>query len=586
MIIEATFTESESLQADFGTVYNGGGGGGGNVIVDSSLSASSKNPVQNKVVTNALNNKQDKLTFDSTPRTGSTNPVTSSGIKSAIDNKAQEVKGYVDEEIGKIKTGGGGVAKDTFDEFTSYVTNTMATKYELTDGVTNAQNYAIEEANRHTDTEVNALKDKVAETYATKEELAEAVINGGGVDVSSKLDKVTSATQYNQAYVKKADGTQGMVNIVSGVGIPAEDVLVTGKAITNEIEGFVNSIYQNVAEIYATKEELNNKVIEGGGVVVDDALDGNSKNPVQNKVIKEALDGKVDAFSYANNCIYATDNENNPTGLSYDYSSEGFGQVPIRDMETGEIYVPETPLSETSATSKKYVDDQIANISSGGGENVDLSGYVTKEEQTEALNSLATEVNKDTVQNLTSFQDEISQTYATKKNTYTKDEIDTKIADSKIENWRLIQKFELEEERVVLIDTDQDGKPFRLKKVLVVVRYMDAVSASTTLWLKHNTLAAAGSNGVTGTPNFQIKGEYIPAYDDWFYETAASTSAGGGGNVIRFPKGHRYVGARENGKTDKMDVELTEITLATNGTFTEQYALPVGAKITVLGVDA
>jgi len=34
-----------------------------------------------------LNNKQDILTFDSTPTANSTNPVTSGGIKTALDNK-------------------------------------------------------------------------------------------------------------------------------------------------------------------------------------------------------------------------------------------------------------------------------------------------------------------------------------------------------------------------------------------------------------------------------------------------------------------------------------------------------------------
>lgn len=36
-------------------VYNGGGGGGGSVTVDSELSLSSENPVQNKVIAQAIN---------------------------------------------------------------------------------------------------------------------------------------------------------------------------------------------------------------------------------------------------------------------------------------------------------------------------------------------------------------------------------------------------------------------------------------------------------------------------------------------------------------------------------------------------
>lgn len=43
--------------------------------------------LSSEVVT-ALGNKQDKLTFDTTPTSGSTNPVTSGGVKTALDGKA------------------------------------------------------------------------------------------------------------------------------------------------------------------------------------------------------------------------------------------------------------------------------------------------------------------------------------------------------------------------------------------------------------------------------------------------------------------------------------------------------------------
>ena len=64
----------------------GGAGGGGSFIVDDTLSPTSENPVQNKVVNNALDNKQDKLTFDETPTNGSQNPVTSQGIFLALSD--------------------------------------------------------------------------------------------------------------------------------------------------------------------------------------------------------------------------------------------------------------------------------------------------------------------------------------------------------------------------------------------------------------------------------------------------------------------------------------------------------------------
>lgn len=52
-------------------------------------------------VKNTLKNKQDKLTFDSTPTAGSNNPVTSDGIKRALDNIDV---GNVQEQLDAIKT--------------------------------------------------------------------------------------------------------------------------------------------------------------------------------------------------------------------------------------------------------------------------------------------------------------------------------------------------------------------------------------------------------------------------------------------------------------------------------------------------
>ena len=59
--------------------------------MDSALSSTSTNPVQNKAIYTALAGKQSTLTFDSTPTSGSSNPVTSGGIYTAISNKMDKV---------------------------------------------------------------------------------------------------------------------------------------------------------------------------------------------------------------------------------------------------------------------------------------------------------------------------------------------------------------------------------------------------------------------------------------------------------------------------------------------------------------
>lgn len=85
------------------------GSGGSTITVDSALSDTSTNPVQNKVIKNALNTKQDTLTFDDTPTAGSTNPVTSGGVKTALNDKLDKT-----DAVGK-KTAEGGEIFNSYD---------------------------------------------------------------------------------------------------------------------------------------------------------------------------------------------------------------------------------------------------------------------------------------------------------------------------------------------------------------------------------------------------------------------------------------------------------------------------------------
>lgn len=68
--------------------------GGGSITVDDQLSTTSENPVQNKVITNALNNKQNGLTagngisIDSTTNTISIDSSSMNGYQRFIDSDA------------------------------------------------------------------------------------------------------------------------------------------------------------------------------------------------------------------------------------------------------------------------------------------------------------------------------------------------------------------------------------------------------------------------------------------------------------------------------------------------------------------
>ena len=76
---------------------------------DTTPTANSNNPVTSAGIKTALDVKQDSLTFDTTPTENSTNPVTSGGIKAALDAKKGNVEGYLNATDGKF------YEEDTYD---------------------------------------------------------------------------------------------------------------------------------------------------------------------------------------------------------------------------------------------------------------------------------------------------------------------------------------------------------------------------------------------------------------------------------------------------------------------------------------
>lgn len=63
-----------------------------NGTVDDELSSTSENPVQNKVIFDALQGKQDALTIDNVPVDESSNPVSSGGVFAALSGKQEAIR--------------------------------------------------------------------------------------------------------------------------------------------------------------------------------------------------------------------------------------------------------------------------------------------------------------------------------------------------------------------------------------------------------------------------------------------------------------------------------------------------------------
>lgn len=102
--IKSSFTATE--ESDYFGMTEGR-----TITVDDELSPTSTNPVQNKVVTEAINEleatKQDVLTFDDSPTADSDNPITSGGIFNALLDKAPVI---VDSASGSIASFSDGIA--------------------------------------------------------------------------------------------------------------------------------------------------------------------------------------------------------------------------------------------------------------------------------------------------------------------------------------------------------------------------------------------------------------------------------------------------------------------------------------------
>ncbi len=88
---------------------------------------------------------------------------------------------------------------------------------------------------------------------------------GVTVDISGKLDKKTSVTEFSQAYVKKADGTQGLVDIKSSGSVPTSDELVTGNVIATEMNTFARALEQ----MYQRKDDSIVIRDANGAITVD-----------------------------------------------------------------------------------------------------------------------------------------------------------------------------------------------------------------------------------------------------------------------------------------------------------------------------
>ena len=197
-------------------VGTGGGGTGGNITVDSALSSTSTNPVQNKVLYAALNNKLDKNgTATYAARDSSGNIISStyarktelSGYVKSINNVKPDSAGNVN-----ISTGGGGGSSIAVD----------AT-------LDSASNNAI--ANKAVYAALNNKLDKTgtatAATKATQDSYGNVIVN--------TYARKSDLSGYVKTINNQEPDTNGNINISTGGGGSGDYLPLTGGTVTGGI---------------------------------------------------------------------------------------------------------------------------------------------------------------------------------------------------------------------------------------------------------------------------------------------------------------------------------------------------------------
>lgn len=293
---------------------NGGTGSGGetgtNITVDSALSSTSTNPVQNKVLYAALNNKLDKNgTATYAARDSSGNIISSTYAKKTdLSSYVKSINNVKPDSAGNVNiSSSGGGSNITVDSTLSGTSsNAIANK---------AVYAALENKLDKTGTAAAATKatqdsygNVIVNTYARKSDLSGYVktinnmepdtngnINistgGGGTGTSITVDTTLSSTS-NNPIANKAVYT-AVNNKLDKTGIAAYAYRdSTGNIITDtyakksEVSGVVKSV-NNIAPDSNGNVTITVSGGTGGNITVDSALSSTSTNPVQNRVVQQ-----------------------------------------------------------------------------------------------------------------------------------------------------------------------------------------------------------------------------------------------------------------------------------------------------------
>lgn len=305
-------------------VGSGGGTGGTNITVDSTLSSTSTNPVQNKALYAALNNKLDKNgTATYATRDSSGNIISSTYAKKTdLSSYVKSINNVKPDSAGNVNISSSGGGSNITVDATLSGTSSNAIANKAVYAALNNKLDKTGTAAAATKATQDSYGNVIVTTYARKSDLSGYVktinnqepdtngnINistgGGGSGTSITVDTTLSSTS-NNPIANKAVYT-AVNNKLDKNGIAAYatrdssgNVIINTYATKNELSGCVKSI-NNITPDSSGNVNISTS---GGGanITVDTVLSANSANAIANKAVYNALSGKLgvtDTAEYA-----------------------------------------------------------------------------------------------------------------------------------------------------------------------------------------------------------------------------------------------------------------------------------------------
>ena len=390
-------------------------------IVDATLDETSTNPVQNKAVKTALDGKAgtaeattgaaglmsaadkvkldgveagaNKTIVDDAMSDTSTNPVQNKAVKAALDGKLStqggEISGHLSVGLtvsaeGSVSTGR--TSTDTGIHFEKAASDAGRISHgsDPMTGVAPIARLKVASPTEDDDAATKAYVDGRAVRYDAAQTLTDAQKAQAreNVDAASAFTPIlTSPVMIRK---ERATDSAGVYLSTIDIGekhaeIRLEDVNENAPVAIANLRTPTGAGTDNYA---ATKGYVDSKVASGGGgVTVDDAMSDTSTNPVQNKVVKTALDTKAGTAvaTTSANGLMSKDDKTKLDGITGQVTADkvhdpdhttdlvqyGAFQVGAQQI-ISQIPTVDDAMSDTSTnpvqnkTIKQYVDDAVS----------------------------------------------------------------------------------------------------------------------------------------------------------------------------------------------------------------------------------